>query len=588
MRRTFASSSLLKGAGVAALLTACDPAIPTEDGSHPLPTSTTGGHSTASSTSGNFGGMGGMGGMPNSTAATMATTAVTVGSSSSTGSGMGGGCSGGEPTVETVGSNVKILLKGTVLVPSGPISGEVLISGNLIACVGADCSAMATGATVIDTHGVISPGLIDAHNHILFDIMDETDWQPPTDPNGMLHAYGNHNQWGSAPGYSEMVDAKQTLNGEIGAGFDLGCELDKFGEMKGLVAGTTSIQASAGTDACFGSISRTIDISSNDLPADKIQTSTLAPTQSSAHNACLNIANDVTDAYVVHIAEGTDTTAHNEFMKLFTISADPGPPPTSAGCLYAPETSIIHGTALNDADFITMGMNQMQIIWSPRSNVFLYGHGTDLTKTTDIQAAMSHGVLVSIAPDWSMGGSQNMLDEMRYADYVDDNRWGNMLSKQKIWEMATINPAKALHVDQYVGSLIVGKRADIAVFVGDQATPFDAILDATPREVSMVFVDGRLLYGDLGLEQAIAPPNSACEALDICCRPKVACVAETSGTAANKLNQSYAQFKGILDQAIVDYDASTQYKADGVTVYHDPATAPKFAPITPLVRCPTP
>ncbi len=575
MRRSFASLI-----GLTSLVIGCDVSTGTTDDLNPLP-GTTGAQMTSGNAMGGAGGSmsSGGGAGPTGTTSSDASSSSMSSTSVSSGSGMGGGCSGGEPTVETPASNTKVLLKGTVLVPGGPITGEVLISGNTIACVSADCSAMSAGATVVDTHGVISPGLIDAHNHILFDIFDETDWEPPHDgPGGTLHAYGNHNQWGSAPGYSEMVDAKQSLNGELsGSPFDLGCELDKFGEMKGLVAGTTSIQASAGTDSCFGSLARTIDISSNDLPADKIQTSTLAPTASSAHGVCLNFVDGDTEAFVVHIAEGTDTTAHNEFGKLYTVSDVTMPPPaTAAGCLYAPQTTIIHGTALTAADFATMAMHQMQIVWSPRSNVFLYGSGTDLTKTTDIQAAMAAGVRVSIAPDWSMGGSQNMLDEMRYADYVDDNRWGNMLSKQDIWEMSTINPAKALHVDQYVGSIEVGKRADITVFVGDQATPFDTILNATPREVSMVFVDGRLLYGDSGVESTLKPSNSACEAIDICCRPKFACVAETNGTPTNRLGQTYAQFKAILDQAMVDYDAST------------PAGDPKFAPITPLVRCPAP
>lgn len=578
MRRSFAC--LL---GLVSLVVGCDTEQANDD-SQPLPGTTSGNMTSASSMGGAGGSTGGAG--PTSSGSMTTGTMTTSSTSVSSGSGMGGNCAGGEPTVETVGSNTKVLLKGTVLVPGGPITGEVLISGNTIVCVGGDgsCAAMASGGTIVDTHGVISPGLIDAHNHILFNIMDETDWEPPHDgPNGTLHAYGNHNQWGSAPGYPEMVDAKQALNGELsGSPFDLGCELDKFGEMKGLVAGTTSIQASAGSDACFGSLSRTIDISANDLPTDKMQTSTLAPTAKSANGVCVNFIDGDTTAFVVHTAEGTDTTAHNEFPKLFSISDyDPAaqmPPEmgmaTPAGCLYAPQTTLIHATALNAADFATMAMHQMQIVWSPRSNVFLYGSGTDLTKTTDIQAAMAAGVQVSIAPDWSMGGSQNMLDEMRYADYVDDNRWGNMLSKQDIWEMSTINPAKALHVDQYVGSIEVNKRADIIVFVGDQVNPFDTILNATPREVSMVFVDGRLLYGDSGVESDLKPSNSACEAIDICCRPKFACIAETNGTAANKLGQTYAQFKAILDQAILDYDAST------------PASDPKFAPITPLVRCP--
>jgi 5-methylthioadenosine/S-adenosylhomocysteine deaminase len=510
------------------------------DTSHPLPLTTSGGPGSSSS---------GMGGA-------MPTT------SSSSGPGSGGGmCTGDEPTIESTASKTKVLLKGTILTPSGPIDGQLLISGNTIACVDVDCSAQASNAAVVDTHGVVSPGLIDAHNHILFDIFDEDDWSP-------IKIYANHTEWPSDPQdpkYGALVDAKQYLDGETST-VDYGCEMDKFGEMKGLIAGTTSIQGSPGATsrACYGSLARSIDISYNDLSSDKMQTATVFPSTSSADGVCANFASGNTTAYVVHIAEGTDTTAHNEFSKLFTVS-------TTDGCLYDPHTTIIHGTALNDADFATMAMHQMSLAWSPRSNVFLYGGGTDVTKTTDISLALSHGINVAIAPDWSIGGSQNMLDEMRYANYVDDNRFGNMLSSEDIWRMATANAARALGLSNDIGSLVVGARADIAVFAGSTAAPFDTILASTPREVSMVFVDGRLLYGDAAVEP-LGPDNATCETLDVCCRPKVACIAETNGAAADKLDQTLSTIEQSLDSALSSYDALN-------------ITQWKFAPLTPLVKC---
>ncbi len=154
----------------------------------------------------------------------------------------------------------------------------MLVVGDTIACAAASCSAAAGAATasVVDTQGIIFPGLIDTHNHILFDIFDETDWAP-------TQSYTNHNQWTSSPRYAAMVDAKQWLNGEIDmpgiASVSLGCELDKYGELKGLIAGTTSILGSAtpGNKACYGSLSRTIDQSPNGLGADKVQAATLFP-----------------------------------------------------------------------------------------------------------------------------------------------------------------------------------------------------------------------------------------------------------------------------------------------------------------------
>jgi imidazolonepropionase-like amidohydrolase len=448
-------------------------------------------------------------------------------------------------------------MKGTVLAPSGPMQGEVLISGNSIACVAADCSAQASGATVIDTQGVISPGLISAHDHILYDIFDEDDWTP-------TKAYANHNQWTAEARYGAMGDAKRYLDGESSA-LDFGCEMDKYSEMKELVGGTTAIQASPGgaSKACYGSLARTLGISYNDLPVDKMQTGVALPGSASAADAiCANFADGDTTAYVVHVAEGIDTTSHNEFTKLFTVS-------TVDGCLYAPQTTIIHGVSLNDADFAQMGMHQMSLVWSPKSNVFLYGSNTDISKTADVALAQAHGVNIAIAPDWSIGGSQNMLDEMRYANYVDDNQFGNIFTPEDIWKMATVNAARALGVSTYIGTLEVGKRADIAVFVGDTAAPFDTVLAATPREVSMVFVDGRLLFGDASV-QPLGPDNATCEALDVCCRSKVACIAEN--VATDKLDQTFAQITQILETEIASYDAMN-------------LTQWKFAPIAPLVKC---
>jgi 5-methylthioadenosine/S-adenosylhomocysteine deaminase len=470
----------------------------------------------------------------------------------------------GGPEVLSVGVGGAYLLRGMVVGPASAFAGEVLVVGSTITCVAASCApaAGAATATLIDTHGIIFPGLIDTHNHILFDVFDETDWTP-------TKVYTNHNQWTAEPGYSAMVNAKQYLNGESGSPWDYGCEMDKFGELKGLVAGTTSIVGAANpaNRGCFGSLARTIDQSPNGLPADRVQVATLFPSKASADGVCTNTADDATDAYLIHIAEGVDSTAHAEFAKLAALTTTPA-------CLLAPQTTIVHGTALVDADFATMAMDEMSLTWSPRSNVFLYGGGTDLTKTTDIPTARSHGLNVSIAPDWSMGGSQNMLDELRFAQKVDQANWGGTLSSQTLFEMATVNPAKALGLSNVIGSLTVGLKADIMVVSGDTTAPYDALLAATPREVRLVLVDGAPLYGDDEL-RSIAPVPSgaaACETIDACCGAKFVCVSRPSNAAGDKLDQTYALVQSSLEQAFADYDAM--------------ALSPYvFSPLTPLIRC---
>jgi imidazolonepropionase-like amidohydrolase len=467
------------------------------------------------------------------------------------------------PAVTTVGTTAgTYLLKGTIVTPDTYFVGEVLVVGDTLSCVAASCSALpaAAGATVVDTQGIIFPGLIDTHNHILFDIFDETDWSP-------TKTYTNHNQWPGEARYSAMVDTKQYLNGEGASTWDFGCEMDKFGELKGLVAGTTSIAGSANpaNRACYGSLARTIDQSPNDLGIDNVQAATLFPTKASADGVCANFTSAKTTAYLIHIAEGTDATALGEFAKLGNLTSTPN-------CLFAPQTTIVHGTALGDPELTTMAANGMKLTWSPRSNVYLYGGGSDLTKTSNVPLALTKGINVALAPDWSMGGSQNLLDELRFADKVDNTVWGDKLTPKMLVQMVTTHAAKNLALDAKIGSLAAGKKADLFVIGGDASAPYDALLASTPRDVRLVMVGGVALYGDVALS-SIAPKAPGCETIDICCATKFVCVAEAGGTTTNKFGQTYADITTALSTALTNYDAM------GLTAW-------KFAPLTPLVRCP--
>ncbi len=474
---------------------------------------------------------------------------------------------GSGPTI-VAGAPDRFLLLGTIVTPDEIVDGAVLVEGNLITCVGpaATCAAMpgASGATTIQAAGVIAPGLIDTHNHILFDMFDDDDWFP-------AQQYQNHDQWTAEPRYKAMLDVKQCLVNDAqgkpawcartpygtSAG-SLRCEADKWGELKGLIAGTTSIVGLAGTTAaCFSSLARSIDASQNGLGQDKIQTSALFP-PSNPSAVCQNFASGATDAYLVHAGEGTDAKALAELATL-------GSSTTPAGCLYAPQTTITHGTAFTAHEFAIMAQAGMKLTWSPRSNVSLYG------TTTDIPTALDAGVVVALAPDWSMGGSQNLLDELRFANTWDDANWNDRLSAHDLVAMATANGAKVLALDDKLGHVAAGHLADLAVFAGDVTAPYDAILAARPPQVRLVMVDGVVRYGDAVLAAA-GPPQPGCETISVCGVSKFLCAAEA--TTANKLGQTSVEIEAALQQAMIAADQATP--GDGFS----------FAPLAPLVTCP--
>ena len=138
-------------------------------------------------------------------------------------------------------------------------------------------------------------------------------------------------------------------------------------------------------------------------------------------------------------------------------------------------------------------------------------------------------------------------------------------------EMVTVNPARVLGLEQVLGSLAVGMKADLIVIPGSASAPHDALLAARPQDLRLVMVNGVILYGDPQL-QAAAPQAPGCEALDVCAQPKFVCVARADGTATNKLGQTLAEITGTLETALEQYDAVN-------------LTAWKFAPIEPLVKC---
>jgi cytosine/adenosine deaminase-related metal-dependent hydrolase len=475
---------------------------------------------------------------------------------------------GPDAQIEVVGDPDKVLLDGWIVTPDESFAGDVLIVGDTIACVDADCSGHpdAASASVVTTNGIILPGMIDSHNHILFDIFDESDWTP-------MQAYDNHNQWTNEDKYGALVDAKQYLNGE-GSPVNFNCEMNKYGELKGLIAGTTSIAGAANpaNKVCYRTLTRTIDQSANGLCGtdppqscpDEIQVNTLFPSSSSADGVCANFADMDTNAYLVHVGEGVDQSARDELEDLRTIT-------TVDGCLHDPRTTIIHGTAFTQDEFETVANAGMRLSWSPRSNVFLYGSGTDTSKTTDIPLALSLGITVALSPDWSLGGSENLLAELRYANLVDNTEWGNQLSAQDLVEMVTVNAAEVLSLGDQIGQLAVGYKADVTVVGGDPALPYASIVAATPDQVRMVYVDGRLHYGDDQLEP-VAPQTPGCEMIDICGRAKFICVAREGGTSSNLWGQTLAEIQSTLEQAIADYDALDLSQWD-------------FAPIAPLTTC---
>jgi hypothetical protein len=124
------------------------------------------------------------------------------------------------------------------------------------------------------------------------------------------------------------------------------------------------------------------------------------------------------------------------------------------------------------------------MVWSPLSNLLLYG------KTADLGLARDAGVLIALGPDWSPSGSKNLLGELKIARLVGDG-----LSDADIVALATRNPAKILRWDDQLGSLEAGKRADLLVVSGADGDAHAHLFTRSEHDVELVVVNGVPRYG---------------------------------------------------------------------------------------------
>jgi len=156
-------------------------------------------------------------------------------------------------------------------------------------------------------------------------------------------------------------------------------------------------------------------------------------------------------------------------------------------------TTVIHGTALQAPEWAAMAAVNAHLIWSPQSNVLLYG------STTDIPGALAAGLNVALAPDWTESGSNDLLTEMKFARDWSDLEWSSLLTPQILAEMVTCNGADALGMTDICGSIAAGLRADFMVIPGDPSAPYEALLAADPVDVMLTVINGRPGYGDPAL-----------------------------------------------------------------------------------------
>ncbi len=407
----------------------------------------------------------------------------------------------------TSGHPSPIVLHGTVVTPR-----TVLKDGYV---VGESCwirsieSAPPSGVPVIETHGLIFPGLVDIHNHASWNVFNA--WHIPA------KGYQNRYEWitkdeaykAQINGVRKKLIEKPVLKAgeKPEKAQETVCEIGEYGEVKALMGGTTSLQGNF-SDLCIRGLARNIDQQPFLNQAQSVKAIVFlrcdivglpCETDDQLRALTAAIRDGKIRAVLIHLAEGIDEQSRSEFKLL-------GPKG-----LLGNATILIHGVALTQDEFQEMAKAKMKLVWSPRSNRVLYKTGT-----TKMKIAKYNGLEIALAPDWSISGSDNILQELKVA--AEENKKDGLgLSDQELVEMVTVKPAAMLGMEDKVGSLAPGHYADLLIIGGshlDLDKPSKSLIEATEKDISLVMVDGEPLYGDRALLSQMGKPDH--ETITVC------------------------------------------------------------------------
>lgn len=165
--------------------------------------------------------------------------------------------------------------------------------------------------------------------------------------------------------------------------------------------------------------------------------------------------------------------------------------------LLGPGLIAVHAVHLEDAEIALLAEHGCHVAHCPSSNLKL---ASGIASLSRMQA---QGVNVGLGTDGAASNNQlDVLSEMRLAALLAKGSSGDptVAPAYSLLEMATINGARALGLDDRIGTLSRGKRADMVAvsFAAPELAPcYDPLSHlayAVGREhVSHVWVDGRLL-----------------------------------------------------------------------------------------------
>lgn len=399
----------------------------------------------------------------------------------------------------------KLLIKNTsILTMTGNAlhTGDILIVDDRIAAVGTVEPHAAEGADVIDgTATLAMPGLINTHTHAAMTLLrsyaDDMELMPWLNEKiwpAEAKFVNEYIYWGTSLAAVEMIQSGTTTFTDM---YDSMHEVAKVTAESGLRANLCR-GLIVFSDPELKNIQKNVNLYNNfhnsadgrvkvwfgphapyTCPPEYLSKIVEAAVQC---NTGLHVHLAETQDELRQIREGYDKTPAEYLRDLGVFEL-----PTIAA----------HGVYLNDSDIAILKEHNVSVAHNPSSNLKL------ASGVADIPHYQKCGLNVAIGTDGcSSNNTLNMFKEMTICSFTQKVRAMDptVLPAEEILKMATINGAKALHQEDELGTLEVGKKADIILidlnkphFAPWNNSVSDLVYSAQGSDVKTTIVNGKIL-----------------------------------------------------------------------------------------------
>ena len=412
-------------------------------------------------------------------------------------------------------NNADLIVSGGTLVTMDAKSrvienGAIAVQDGLIVTIGgrADIESRHRARRTIDASGaLVLPGLINGHAHAAMSLFrgfadDHSldDWlQKYIFPAEAQNVTEDFVEWGTRLSLVEMIRGGITTYADMYYFEDAVARVTKEAGMRGIL-GETIVDFPAPdhrTPAeAFEYTQKFIDKWRN----DSLITPAVAPhsiyTLSEANlQAAGSLARRNGVPILIHIAEAPFETAQSRArhglspVAYLSRIGFLGPDVVGAHCIW-----------VDSADIAALRSFDVGSVHSPSSNMKLAAGVMPLVEM------LAAGNRVGLATDGAASNnSQDLFDEMDLAAKLQkiSRMDPRVLPAKQVLEMATIGGARALHLENRIGSLEGGKRADLIVVDtnGPHATPMynvysQLVYALKGSDVKTVVIDGKLVMED--------------------------------------------------------------------------------------------